>query len=77
MKRKVLVVFITLVLILSVAVPVYAGPGEGGGGVLPPIPPIPTSIGICLTAFQSDCYTTCDDNKCNCSLDDDSKTYNS
>ena len=72
MKKRLLMIAVTLILVFGSAVTVYAGPLGGQ----PPPPPIPTSIGICLTMLPPDCCATYDDSKCDDPLLYDSKTYN-
>jgi len=66
MKRKILAVIIALILLLSIAVSVYAGPN--GGTMPPPIPPIPTSIGLYVTALPQDPCETPDSCEYDCLL---------
>ena len=73
MKKKLIAIVVSLLLMFCFTIPVYAGPG--GGNAPPPIPPIPTSIGICQTILLPDDCTTYDDNDCNCLLPDNSETY--
>ena len=62
MKRKLLAIAVSILLMFSLTVPVYAGPG---GGVLPPpIPPIPTSIGLYIA--ESISYVCEDLDSCKC-----------
>jgi len=61
MKKKLMLVLVTIVVVISSIVPVFAGPGYGGGIPNPPLPPVLLSEPIC------DDEDYCDD----CSKDDD------